>query len=171
VLAVVTNVDEDHMDPYGHDVARLDQAFIDFLHRLPFYGAAVVCADDPGVQRLLPRVQRPLVRYGMAEGASPRAVDVQALGGGRMRFTAQRAGLPDLPVTLNLAGLHNVRNALAAIAVADELELPAEVTTRWRCRRCSTPHAAPSPDGAWCSRSSRTATRAPATASTPSSPC
>ncbi len=130
VLAVVTNVDEDHMDTYGHDVARLDQAFIDFLHRLPFYGAAVVCADDPGVQRLLPRVQRPLVRYGLAEGASPRAVDVQALEGGRMRFTAQRAGLPDLPVTLNLAGLHNVRNALAAIAVADELELPAEATAR-----------------------------------------
>ena len=130
VLAVVTNVDEDHMDTYGHDVSRLDQAFIDFLHRLPFYGAAVVCADDPGVQRLLPRVQRPLVRYGLAEGASPRAVDVQALGGGRMRFTAQRAGLPDLPVTLNLAGLHNVRNALAAIAVADELELPAEATAR-----------------------------------------
>ncbi len=131
VLAVVTNVDEDHMQTYGHQLARLDQAFVDFLHKLPFYGAAIVCGDDPGVQRIVPRIERPLVTYGLSTHACLRAVDVQALPGGQMRFTARRSsGLPDLPVTLNLAGEHNVRNALAAIAVADELELPGVATAR-----------------------------------------
>ncbi len=131
VLSVVTNVDEDHMQTYGHELARLDQAFVDFLHRLPFYGAAIVCGDDIGVQRLMPRIERPLISYGLSEQVQLRAVDVQAVPGGRMRFTAQRGGgLPDLPVTLNLAGVHNVRNALAAIAVADELELPSEASAR-----------------------------------------
>ncbi len=127
VLAVVTNIDADHMDTYGHEMARLDQAFVDFLHRLPFYGAAVVCVDDPGVMRVVPRLLRPVVGYGLGDQATVRAVDVQAVPGGQMRFTAQRRyrhPLPDLQVTLNLAGEHNVRNALAAIAVADELELP-----------------------------------------------
>ncbi len=127
VLAVVTNIDADHMDTYGHEMARLDQAFVDFLHRLPFYGAAVVCVDDPGVMRVVPRLLRPVVGYGLGDSATVRAVDVQAVPGGQMRFTAlrrYRQPLPDLKVTLNLAGEHNVRNALAAIAVADELELP-----------------------------------------------
>jgi UDP-N-acetylmuramate--alanine ligase len=127
ILSVVTNVDADHMETYGHDIVRLRAAFVEFLHRMPFYGAAVVCGDDPGVQAIVPLISRPVVRYGLAEDVQVRAVDVQALPGGRMRFTCQRrngASMPDLDITLNLAGMHNVRNALAAIAVANELELP-----------------------------------------------
>jgi UDP-N-acetylmuramate--alanine ligase len=133
VLAVVTNIDADHMDTYGHDFARLKAAFVDFLHRMPFYGAAIVCADDPGVRSIVPMISRPVVTYGLGEGAQVRAVDVQALPGGQMRFVAQRrngAAMPDLHVTLNLPGEHNVRNALAAIAVATEIEMPDEPTVR-----------------------------------------
>jgi UDP-N-acetylmuramate--alanine ligase len=124
---VVTNIDADHMDTYGHDFARLKAAFVDFVHRMPFYGAAILCADDPGVRSIIPMISRPVVSYGLDAGAMVRAVDVQALPGGQMRFTAQRrngAAMPDLQVTLNLPGEHNVRNALAALAVATELELP-----------------------------------------------
>jgi len=124
VIGVVTNIDADHMETYGHDLARLHGAFVDFLHRLPFYGRAVLCSDDAGVKAILPRVERPVTTYGLDDGADLRAVQVQALAGGRMRFTVQCDGAADLPVTLNLAGEHNVRNALAAIAVAQELELP-----------------------------------------------
>ena len=127
VLAVVTNVDEDHMDTYGHDFARLKQAFVDFLHRMPFYGAAILCGDDPGVRSIIPMISRPVVTYGLGEDVQVRAVNVQALAGGQMRFTCQRRNgtvMPDLEITLNLPGEHNVRNALAAIAVATELELP-----------------------------------------------
>ena len=127
VMAVVTNIDADHMDTYGHDFARLKAAFVEFLHRMPFYGAAIVCGDDAGVRSVLPMVSRPVVTYGLDEGNQVRAVDVQALPGGQMRFTCQRRNgevLPDLQVTLNLPGVHNVCNALAAIAVATELELP-----------------------------------------------
>ena len=127
VMAVVTNIDADHMDTYGHDFARLKAAFVDFIHRMPFYGAAILCADDPGVRSIMPLVSRPIVTYGFGEDAQVRAVNVQALEGGQMRFTAQRRNgvrMPDLDVTLNLPGEHNVRNALATIAVATELELP-----------------------------------------------
>jgi UDP-N-acetylmuramate--alanine ligase len=127
ILSVVTNIDADHMDTYGHDFARLKAAFVDFVHRMPFYGAAILCADDPGVRSIIPMISRPVVSYGLDDGAMVRAVDVQALPGGQMRFTAQRrngAAMPDLQVTLNLPGEHNVRNALAALAVATELELP-----------------------------------------------
>ena len=127
VLSVVTNIDADHMDTYGHDFARLKQAFVDFLHKMPFYGAAVLCSDDPGVRSIIPMISRPVVTYGLGEDAQVRAVDVQALPGGQMRFTVQRRNgvtLPDLQITLNLPGEHNVRNALATIAVATELELP-----------------------------------------------
>jgi UDP-N-acetylmuramate--alanine ligase len=123
VLSVVTNIDADHMQTYGHSLDRLYTAFADFLDRLPFYGRAVLCADDPGVRAVLPRVRRPVTTYGLDAGAALRAVDVQALDGARMRFIAQQPGQADLPVTLNLAGLHNVRNALAAIAVARTLRL------------------------------------------------
>ncbi|MFG6488804.1 UDP-N-acetylmuramate--L-alanine ligase [Roseateles sp. BYS78W] len=122
VLSVVTNIDEDHMDTYGHSVEKLHAAFVEFLHRMPFYGAAVVCADDPGVQAILGRIERPVVSYGLSEGVSVRAVGVQALAGAQMRFTCQREGMADLDVLLNLAGEHNVRNALAAIAIATELD-------------------------------------------------
>ncbi len=127
VLSVVTNIDADHMDTYGHDFAKLKQAFVDFLHRMPFYGAAILCSDDPGVRSIIPLISRPVITYGFEEDAQVRAVDVEALPGGQMRFTVQRRNgtvMPDLHVTLNLPGRHNVLNALAAIAVATEIELP-----------------------------------------------
>lgn len=127
ILSVVTNIDADHMDTYGHDFARLKGAFVDFLHRMPFYGSAIVCADDPGVKSIVPMVSRPVISYGFSEDVQVRAVHVQALPGGQMRFTCRRRNgvpMPDLDITLNLPGEHNVRNALAAIAVATELELP-----------------------------------------------
>jgi UDP-N-acetylmuramate--alanine ligase len=133
VLSVVTNIDADHMDTYGHDFARLKAAFVDFVHRMPFYGAAIVCADDPGVRSIIGMISRPVVTYGLGEDVQVRAVDVQALPGGQMRFTCLRrngAAMPDLHVTLNLPGEHNVRNALAAIAVATELELPDAPTVK-----------------------------------------
>lgn len=130
VMSVVTNIDADHMDTYGHDLSKLLQAFVDFLHRMPFYGAAIVCVDDSGVQAILPQISRPVVTYGLSDSAQVRAVDVESLPGGRMRFTAERRNgseMPDLPVTLNLAGVHNVRNALAAIAVGVALDVPDEI--------------------------------------------
>jgi UDP-N-acetylmuramate--alanine ligase len=125
VMAVVTNIDADHMDTYGHDFARLKQAFVEFVHRMPFYGAAIVCTDDAGVRSIMPMLSRPVVTYGFGEDAMVRAVNVQA-DAGRMHFTVQRRNgmaMPDLAITLNLPGDHNVLNALAAIAVATELEL------------------------------------------------
>ena len=126
VMAVVTNIDADHMDTYGHDFARLKAAFVEFIHRMPFYGAGILCSDDPGVRSIMPMISRPIVSYGFGEDAMVRAVDVRA-DAGTMHFTAQRRNgvqMPDLEVTLNLPGDHNVLNALAAIAVATELELP-----------------------------------------------
>jgi UDP-N-acetylmuramate--alanine ligase len=126
ILSVVTNIDMDHMDTYGHDFAKLKAAFVDFLHRMPFYGAAILCGDDAGVRSVVPMISRPVITYGLGDDVQVRAVNVQAMPGGQMRFTAQRrngVAMPDLEVTLNLPGEHNVRNALAAIAVATEIEL------------------------------------------------
>jgi len=126
VMAVVTNIDADHMDTYGHDFAKLKAAFVEFIHRMPFYGAAILCGDDPGVRSIMPMISRPVVTYGFGDDAMVRAVNVQAHQG-TMRFTVQRRNgvhMADLQVTLNLPGDHNVLNALAAIAVATELELP-----------------------------------------------
>jgi UDP-N-acetylmuramate--alanine ligase len=124
VLAVVTNIDADHMETYGHDFAKLRQAFLDFLQHLPFYGMAMLCIDDPNVRSILPIVSKPVTTYGLSEDAQVRAVDVRAEGG-RMRFRVQRAanGTParELDVVLNLPGIHNVQNALAAIAVGIEV--------------------------------------------------
>ncbi|MBN9460223.1 MAG: UDP-N-acetylmuramate--L-alanine ligase [Burkholderiales bacterium] len=120
MIAVVTNIDADHMETYGHDFARLRQAFIDFTQRLPFYGAAVLCMDDVHVREIMPLVSKPVLTYGLSEGAQVRAASVLAEGA-RMRFTLVREDADPLPVVLNAPGLHNVRNALAAIAVADEL--------------------------------------------------
>ena len=125
VMAVVTNIDADHMETYGHDFGRLKKAFIDFLHRMPFYGTAVLCTDDAAVASIVPEVSCPVTSYGFGEDAQVRAVDVRAVGG-QMHFTVQRRDdvtLPDLPVVLNLAGRHNVLNALAAIAIAVELNI------------------------------------------------
>ncbi|MEX3605286.1 MAG: UDP-N-acetylmuramate--L-alanine ligase [Burkholderia sp.] len=120
VIEVITNIDEDHMDTYGHDFACLKQAFIEFTQRLPFYGSAVVCVDDPNVRQIIPFISKPVVRYGLSPDAEVRAKQVDARDG-RMHFTVIRDGHALLPVVLNLPGLHNVQNALAAIAIATDL--------------------------------------------------
>lgn len=132
VMAVVTNIDADHMETYGHDFNNLKKAFVDFLHRMPFYGTAILCTDDPAVREIVPQVSCPVTSYGFDEGAQVRAIDVRAVGG-QMHFTAQRRNgvtLPDLPIVLNLAGRHNVLNALSAIAVAVELNVPDEAVQK-----------------------------------------
>ena len=126
VMAVVTNIDADHMETYGHDFGRLKGAFVDFLHRMPFYGTAILCTDDPAVKEIVLQVTCPITSYGFNADAQVRAVDVRAVDG-TMQFTVQRRNgvvLPDLAVTLNLPGRHNVLNALSAIAVAVELNVP-----------------------------------------------
>tara|TARA_R110001583_G_scaffold194720_3_gene366463 strand:- start:4262 stop:5662 length:1401 start_codon:yes stop_codon:yes gene_type:complete len=125
VISVVTNIDADHMDTYGHDFARLKQAFVDFLQRLPFYGVAVLCEDDPHVRSIMPLVSKQVVRYGLSETANIRAESIRAENG-RMKFDAVRVNgtTSRLPIELNLPGLHNVLNALAAIAVATEVQVP-----------------------------------------------
>ena len=119
VLAVVTNIDADHMETYGHDFGRLKQAFVDFAQRLPFYGTAVVCLDDANVCSILPQITKPMVTYGLSAQADLRARDL-VHAAGQMRFVVEGQGQPALPVTLNLPGKHNVLNALAAIAVGRE---------------------------------------------------
>ena len=126
VMAVITNIDADHMETYGHDFGRLKSAFVDFLHRMPFYGTAVLCTDDVAVREILAQVSCPITSYGLGEQAQVRAVDVRHVQG-QMHFTVQRRNgvtLPDLPVVLNLPGLHNVLNALAAVSIAVELDVP-----------------------------------------------
>jgi UDP-N-acetylmuramate--alanine ligase len=120
VIAVVTNIDEDHMETYEHDFARLKGAFVQFLQNLPFYGAAILCVDDEHVRAILPQVSKPILTYGTAPDAMVRAETIRH-DGGRMRFRALREKAAPLEVTLNLPGRHNVLNALAAIAVAGEL--------------------------------------------------
>ena len=123
ILAVITNIDADHMETYGHDFEKLKQAFMDFVAHLPFYGMAMLCIDDANVRAILPRISKPVTTYGFGEDAQIRAVNVRHQGG-QMRFTAQcrQNGTPhNLDITLNLAGMHNVLNALAAIAVALEV--------------------------------------------------
>ena len=120
MLAVVTNVDEDHMVTYGNDFARLRATFLEFLHHLPFYGLAVMCVDDENVRDLLPEVTRKVLTYGTREEADVRAVDIMQQGM-TTRFAVQARDRESFPVTLNMPGRHNVLNALAAIAVAQEL--------------------------------------------------
>jgi UDP-N-acetylmuramate--alanine ligase len=123
VISVVTNIDADHMETYDHSMDRLKQAFVDFVERLPFYGVAVLCHDDAHVRGIMPRLTKTVVTYGIGEGAQVRAHAVAA-DAGRMRFRVQRTNgkrLPDLDITLNLPGVHNVQNALAAIAVGMEV--------------------------------------------------
>ena len=130
VMSIITNIDADHMDTYGHDMTRLKSAFVEFTQRMPFYGSAIVCVDDSNVRNIIPFISRPLVTYGFGEEAMFRAVNVQARET-RMAFTVERRvtpakRLPDLEIVLNLPGRHNVLNSLAAIAVATELELADE---------------------------------------------
>jgi UDP-N-acetylmuramate--alanine ligase len=123
VISVVTNIDADHMETYGHDFARLKQAFVDFLQRLPFYGVAVVCTDDANLREILPQVSKQIVTYGLDEAAHVRAENIVARDG-QMTFDCVRhdgKSASRLALTLNLPGLHNVQNALAAVAVASEV--------------------------------------------------
>ncbi|MDP9901699.1 UDP-N-acetylmuramate--L-alanine ligase [Variovorax ginsengisoli] len=132
VMAVVTNIDADHMETYGHDFNNLKKAFVDFLHRMPFYGVAILCTDDAAVREIIPQVTCPVTSYGFGADAQVRAVNVRAVGS-QMHFTAQRRNgitLPDMDIVLNLAGEHNVLNALSVIAVAVELNVPDEAVQR-----------------------------------------
>ena len=125
VISVVTNIDADHMETYGHDFGRLKQAFVDFLQRLPFYGVAVLCADDANVREIMPQVTKQIVSYGLDASANVRAENVVSEDG-RMKFDCVRVNgsISRLSITLNLPGMHNVLNALAAIAVATEVGVP-----------------------------------------------
>ncbi|MDQ5907277.1 MAG: UDP-N-acetylmuramate--alanine ligase, partial [Pseudomonadota bacterium] len=125
VVSVVTNIDADHMETYGHDFGRLKGAFVDFLQRLPFYGVAVLCADDPNVREIMPQVSKQIVTYGLDPKANVHAENVVAADG-QMKFDCVRVNgsISRFPVTLNLPGMHNVLNALAAIAVATEVQVP-----------------------------------------------
>lgn len=129
VISAVTNIDEDHMDTYGHSFENLKSAFVDFLERLPFYGVAVLCADDEHVLEIRPRVTKPVILYGLSADAQVRAIDVHAVGT-QMAFTILRPDHPPLPVVLNLPGIHNVRNALAAVAIATVVGVSDEAIVR-----------------------------------------
>ena len=125
VMAVVTNIDADHMDTYEHSFDKLKTAFVDFVQQLPFWGMAVVCVDDANIREILPRITKPVMTYGFSEAARVRAINVIA-DNGQMRFTVQRINgvTTEFDVTLNLPGKHYVLNALAAIAIASELNVP-----------------------------------------------
>jgi UDP-N-acetylmuramate--alanine ligase len=127
VMAVVTNIDQDHMDTYEHSFEKLKSAFVEFLQQLPFWGMAVVCLDDANIREILPRVTKPVMTYGLSEDARIRAKNVRAENG-KMHFTVQRINgvTTEFDVTLNLPGNHYVLNALAAIAIASELNVPDE---------------------------------------------
>jgi UDP-N-acetylmuramate--alanine ligase len=131
VMAVVTNIDQDHMDTYEHSFDKLKSAFVEFLQQLPFWGMAVVCVDDPNIREILPRVTKPVMTYGFSEDARIRAKNVRAEDG-KMHFTAQRINgvTTEFEVTLNLPGNHYVLNALAAIAIASELNVPDEAIVK-----------------------------------------
>jgi len=127
VMAVVTNIDQDHMETYEHSFDKLKSAFVEFLQQLPFWGMAVVCIDDANIRQILPRVTKPVMTYGFSEAAKVRAINVKA-DAGKMHFTVQRINgvITEMDVTLNLPGKHYVLNALAAIAIASELNVPDE---------------------------------------------
>ena len=120
VIEVITNIDADHMETYDHDIEKLKQAFVDFTQRLPFYGVAVLCIDDPTVREIMPRVAKLVTTYGFHEDAEVRAVDARAVDG-QMQFTVIQDGYAPMQVSLNQPGMHNVQNACAAIAIAREL--------------------------------------------------
>ena len=129
MIAIVTNIDNDHLATHDGDFGRLKQSFVDFLHNLPFYGLAVLCADDEHVKSILESVGRPYLTYGFGEGTDVRAVDVERLGL-QSRYEVLREGRAPVTVTINLPGRHNVLNSLAAVAVATELDIPDEVILR-----------------------------------------
>ena len=129
LIAIVTNIDNDHLSTHGGDFGLLKQSFVDFLHNLPFYGLAVLCADDEQLRSIVHEVSRPIRSYGLESSADVRAENVRPAGL-QTHFDVRRPGAAPLAVTLNLAGIHNVRNALAAIAVATELDIDDQAILR-----------------------------------------
>jgi UDP-N-acetylmuramate--alanine ligase len=127
MIEVITNIDADHMETYEHDFEKLKQAFVHFTHRLPFYGRAMLCIDDPHVRSIIPHVTKPVTTYGFAEDAEVRAVNARAVGV-EMHFTVIQDGYLDLDVVLNQPGLHNVQNACSAIAIAREIGIEDSAT-------------------------------------------
>jgi len=127
MIEVITNIDADHMETYEHDFEKLKQAFVHFTHRLPFYGRAMLCIDDPHVRSIIPQVTKPVTTYGFHEDAEVRAVNARAVGV-EMHFTVLQDGYPDLDVVLNQPGLHNVQNACSAVAIAREIGIADEHT-------------------------------------------
>jgi UDP-N-acetylmuramate--alanine ligase len=127
MIEVITNIDADHMETYEHDFEKLKQAFVHFTHRLPFYGRAMLCIDDPHVRSIIPQVTKPVTTYGFHEDAEVRAVNARAVGV-EMHFTVLQEGYPDLDVVLNQPGLHNVQNACSAVAIAREIGVADEHT-------------------------------------------
>ena len=120
VIEVITNIDADHMETYDHSFAKLKQAFVEFTQRLPFYGVAMLCIDDPNVREIMPFISKPITTYGFHEEAQVRAVDAKAIDG-KMEFTVLQDGYAPMTISLNQPGMHNVQNACAAIAIAREL--------------------------------------------------
>ncbi len=120
MIEVITNIDADHMETYDHDFEKLKQAFVHFTHRLPFYGRAMLCIDDPHVRSIIPQVTKPVTTYGFAEDAEVRAINARAVGT-QMHFTVLQEGYPDLDIVLNQPGMHNVQNACSAVAIAREI--------------------------------------------------
>jgi UDP-N-acetylmuramate--alanine ligase len=129
VIEVITNIDADHMETYGHDIEKLKQAFVDFTQRLPFYGVVVMCMDDPTVREIMPRVSKLITTYGFHAEAQVRATNARAVGG-HMEFTVVQEGHPPLDVCVNQPGMHNVQNACAAIAIARELGIDDAATQK-----------------------------------------
>ena len=129
MIEVITNIDADHMDTYEHDFEKLKAAFVNFTHRLPFYGRAMMCIDDPNVRSILPQVTKPVTTYGFSEDAEVRALNARAQGI-QMHFTVRQQGYPDTDFVLNQPGMHNVLNACSAIAIAREIGVPDEATAQ-----------------------------------------
>jgi UDP-N-acetylmuramate--alanine ligase len=127
MIEVITNIDADHMETYEHDFEKLKQAFVHFTHRLPFYGRAMLCIDDPHVRAIIPQVTKPVTTYGFSEDAEVRAVNARAAGT-QMLFTVLQEGYPDLDIVLNQPGMHNVQNACSAVAIAREIGVPDTAT-------------------------------------------
>ncbi len=130
MIAVVTNIDQDHMETYGNSYQRLKDTFIEFLHHLPFYGLAVVCLDDSGIKEILPLISKPVTTYGVDENADVRAINIKQDGLQTQFSVLRRGNYPPLHVTLNMPGWHNMLNALAAIAVASKLSVDDDAIIR-----------------------------------------
>ncbi|KIF81926.1 UDP-N-acetylmuramate--L-alanine ligase [Noviherbaspirillum autotrophicum] len=129
VIEVITNIDADHMETYDHSFAKLKQAFVEFTQRLPFYGVAMLCLDDPNVREIMPFISKPITTYGFHEDAQVRAIDAKAVDG-KMEFTVLQDGYAPMKVSLNQPGMHNVQNACAAIAIAREIGVADSATQR-----------------------------------------